>query len=567
MNKRLLALLLTLCCVLALFPAASATETVPCLTVDSFLVIIGDSNTVFLKRNNPDIQPARIFARVNATIAECVEDYSRYHADGYNQGIYRLITGLSGSSIRTVVINIGTNNAGTPSDTFRNYYRQLLDLLYAKNPNLVIYVCKILPINPSHYNGAYPNIFTHANINRINGLIAELQAEYAGRGCDTRIMDLNTPFKNAAGNLLPEYDSGGGIHLTTAGYRRLNRIVQTILAQGDPAVNHSWSQLETLTAPSCGAPGEARRVCAVCAAAESVVLPPTGLHSWNGGTVLTAPGCTADGLSHYVCGVCGAVEDRTTPALGHAWTVAETLTEAGAEDLHGGTARYACARCGETKEGRLCAAEVFTDMPADDYWAHTPIDWAYFSGVTSGKTPTTFAPKAKITRAEAMTFLWTLAGRPEPTLTESPFGDVKPDKYYYKPVLWAVENHITSGKTETTFAPKAQCSRAEIMTFLWTAAGRPEPTLAENPFEDVPEGKYYYNPILWAFEHNVTGGVSATAFGPRSICTRAQVVTFLYKSQTLLFPDPTPDPDPTEPTELTEPTEPEPTEPTDPIEP
>ncbi len=173
--KRCFAALLALLCLLSVLPAAAASETVPCLTVDSTLVIIGDSNTVFLKKNNPDIQPARIYARVNATIAECVNDWS-YHADGYNQGICQLITALDGSSFRTVVINIGTNNAGTPTQTFQKDYRTLLELLYAKNPDAVVYVCKILPINPSHYTGSYTNIFTHANINRINNAVSELQA-------------------------------------------------------------------------------------------------------------------------------------------------------------------------------------------------------------------------------------------------------------------------------------------------------------------------------------------------------------------------------------------------------
>ena len=158
MHKQIMALALALCCLLSLLPPAAASETVPCLTVDSSLVIIGDSNTVFLKKNNPDIQPARIYARVNATIAECAENYSRYHADGYDQGIYQLISALEGDSFRTVVINIGTNNAGTPSGTYKAYYRQLLENLYEKNPQAVIYLCKILPINPAKYDGPYTNI-------------------------------------------------------------------------------------------------------------------------------------------------------------------------------------------------------------------------------------------------------------------------------------------------------------------------------------------------------------------------------------------------------------------------
>lgn len=535
MKKRLLALVLALVCVLGLLPGASATETVSCLTVDSSLVIIGDSNTVFLKKNNPDIQPARIYARVNAGIAECVENYSRYYADGYSQSMYQLISGLSGNSFRTVVINIGTNNAGTPSNTFRSYYSRLLDLLLEKNPAAVIYLCKILPINPRNYSGSYSNIFTTANIKRINGVIEDLQAEYAALGHDARILDLYTPFLNAWGVLLPEYDSGGGIHLTTQGYKRLNQVVQTALAQGDPEANHSWSQPETLTAPSCGSPGSARRVCAVCGAQVLQSLPATGAHSWDSGTTLSPPDCVTPGLARFVCSFCGVSEERSLPALGHAWRLAERLTEPEA-GFHGGTARYSCSRCGQEKTVPLCAAEVFTDMPAPDNWAHDPIDWAYFTGVTAGKTPATFAPKAKITRAEALTFLWTLAGRPEPAAAENPFNDVKPDKYYYLPVLWAVEQGISSGRTESSFAPRASCSRAEIVTFLWNAAGRPEPELTELPFEDVSEGRYYFDPVRWAYAHNVTGGVSASAFGPRSLCTRAQVVTFLCKAQELLFP-------------------------------
>ena len=145
MKKRLLALLLVLACILTALPAASGSDTVPCLTVDSKLVIIGDSNTVYLKKNNPDIQPARIFARVNATIAECVENWSRYPADGYTQCINALILSLTAEDFDTVVINIGTNNAGTPTETFKEKYRILLDLLYEKKPDAVI--CPSTPRN------------------------------------------------------------------------------------------------------------------------------------------------------------------------------------------------------------------------------------------------------------------------------------------------------------------------------------------------------------------------------------------------------------------------------------
>ena len=244
--------------------------------------------------------------------------------------------------------------------------------------------------------------------------------------------------------------------------------------------------------------------------------------------VVTPPTCSEPGSARFVCKLCGRQIIKELPPTGlHSWAPKDLIYEGAS--FHESYASYVCTVCGATKEARLCAGEVFTDMPAEGNWAHKPIDWAYFSGVTSGKTATSFEPKTKITRAEAMTFLWTAAGKPTSTLSESPFTDVTAGKYYYKPVLWAVEHHITTGKTATTFAPKAQCSRAEIMTFLWNALGKPEPTLTESPFTDVTAGKYYYKAVLWAVENNVTGGTTQTTFSPKAICTRAQVVTFLYK--------------------------------------
>ena len=310
----------------------------------------------------------------------------------------------------------------------------------------------------------------------------------------------------------------------------------------EPTGQHSWDQGSVVQPAACTETGTVRYACTVCGETREESLPALG-HDWGEGAVSQPASCTGEGELRYTCSRCGETRTETLAALGHSWTYAETLTPTVGE-THG-TARYLCSRCGESKEDRLCAGLIFTDMPADDYWAHTPIDWAYFSGITSGKTPTSFAPKARVTRAEVVTFLWTLAGRPAHSVTESPFTDVKPGKYYYDPVLWAVERGITSGKSETSFAPRAQCTRAEIMTFLWTFAGKPASSLEESPFEDVKPGKYYYDPILWAVEHNVTGGTTASTFSPRALCTRAQVVTFLYKAQSLLPPVPEPDPEPT----------------------
>ena len=132
-------------------------------------------------------------------------------------------------------------------------------------------------------------------------------------------------------------------------------------------------------------------------------------------------------------------------------------------------------------------------------------------------------------RAVVVTFLWKAAGSPEPKTTENPFTDVKEGAYYYKAVLWAYENNVTAGLTATTFGPTALCNRAQVVTFLYNAMGKPEVKNTEHKFTDVDEGKFYYTPMLWAVENGITAGLTETTFGPNAICNRAQVVTFLYR--------------------------------------
>ena len=291
---------------------------------------------------------------------------------------------------------------------------------------------------------------------------------------------------------------------------------------------HAYDHGKVTTQPTCSVAGTTTYTCRVCGATYTESIDPTGVHSWNQGVEAVAPTCTNEGVRRYTCTSCGTYYDEAIPALGHAWTFTEVLTEA--EKPHDCTALYTCTRCGETKEGRLCASEIFLDMPKEGNWAHDPIDWAYFSGITSGKAPGYFMPKDTVTRAEAMTFLWLTVDSPEPETTENPFTDVKEGKYYYKPVLWAVENGITSGTSETTFGPKDPCTRAQILTFIWIAAGRPEPETTENPFTDVKEGKYYYKAVLWGVENGITSGITPDQFGTNNTCTRAQIVAFLYNA-------------------------------------
>ena len=170
----------------------------------------------------------------------------------------------------------------------------------------------------------------------------------------------------------------------------------------------------------------------------------------------------------------------------------------------------------------------FTDVGSGMYYT-VPVLWAVENRVTAGTSATTFGPNDGCTRAQVVTFLWRAAGQPEPTGSRNPFTDVSSSAYYYKAVLWAVENGITAGTSATTFSPDGTCTRAQIVTFLWRYEGMPAPASAGNSFVDVPTGAYYEKAVLWAAQSNVTAGTSATTFSPDSTCTRAQVVTFLYR--------------------------------------
>ena len=157
--------------------------------------------------------------------------------------------------------------------------------------------------------------------------------------------------------------------------------------------------------------------------------------------------------------------------------------------------------------------------------------WAVAEGVTTGTGADTFSPDEVCNRGQVVTFLWRAAGQPEPTTAENPFVDVKESDYFYKAVLWAVEMGITNGTGDgTTFEPNANCNRAQIVTFLSRAKdGRL--TTRENPFTDVAEGAYYYNPVLWAVNNGITTGTGdGTTFEPNADCTRGQVITFLYRA-------------------------------------
>ena len=174
----------------------------------------------------------------------------------------------------------------------------------------------------------------------------------------------------------------------------------------------------------------------------------------------------------------------------------------------------------------------FDDVGTDTYY-YDPVIWAVKKGVTDGVSDTLFMPERGCSRAEIVTFLWRASGKPAANIQECFFTDVSKDAYYYEAVLWAIENGITTGVSDTQFAPMEPCTRGQVITFLWRSAGNPEPFGSFTVFEDVPEYAYYRDAVLWAVENGITTGISDTKFGPDDPCTRGNVVTFLYRTESI----------------------------------
>lgn len=170
---------------------------------------------------------------------------------------------------------------------------------------------------------------------------------------------------------------------------------------------------------------------------------------------------------------------------------------------------------------------VFVDVATGSYYEDA-VDWAVENGITKGTDDTHFSPDGICTRAQAVTFLWRTAGSPKPETRAMPFTDVPVGSYYYDAVLWAVENGITKGTSDTTFSPNMTCSRAQIVAFLWRSEKSPAAGTT-NPFADVKSDAYYADAVLWAVKENITKGTTSTTFSPDADCTRAQIVTFLWR--------------------------------------
>ena len=282
----------------------------------------------------------------------------------------------------------------------------------------------------------------------------------------------------------------------------LSREPVTIDALGHDYINHEAK------AAACTEIGwNAYQTCSRCDYTSYEELPALG-HDYIDHEAKAAA-CTEIGWNAYqTCSRCDYTTCEEIPALGH--------------DYVNGV----CTRCGAFDPDNT--ATDFSDVPERAYY-HDAVYWALENHITNGTSPTTFSPNQPCTRAQIVTFLWRAAGSPEPSLTKNPFVDVPDHSYYAKAVLWAMEQGITNGTSSTTFSPNQPCTRAQTVTFLWRAAGRPEPLQTECSFRDVGEIAWYRKAVLWAVENQITNGISSTSFGSDMICTRAHVVTFLYR--------------------------------------
>ena len=175
-------------------------------------------------------------------------------------------------------------------------------------------------------------------------------------------------------------------------------------------------------------------------------------------------------------------------------------------------------------------ASSFSDVPAGT-WYSDAVSWAVGNGITNGMSNNLFKPDDPCTRGQVITLLWRTFGKPEPNLAQNPFSDISPTDYYYKAVLWGVENGITDGTGNGRFSPNINCTRAHVVTFLWRTEGKPIISGAPS-FSDVPAGTWYSDAVSWAVVNGITDGTGNGRFSPNLNCTRAQTVTFLYRDRT-----------------------------------
>lgn len=378
-------------------------------------------------------------------------------------------------------------------------------------------------------------------------------------GCGDTYIDSETPAKgHSYGNWIVDKAA------TTTEEGEEHRVCGTcgdIQTRKIPSIVHSYDSV--VTAPTCTGRGYTTHTCSHCG--DVYIDSYVNALGHNYSSVVTAPTCTAGGYTTHTCGTCGdTYTDAETSALGHSYTSKVTLPTCTA----GGYTTYTCGSCGDTYTGSETAAlghkyeetvvkptysaagsitnrcsvcgdtkvEALSQLPnpfadvKEENFFYTPVLWALDNEITNGMDDTHFGPKGDCTRGQVVTFLWRAAGSPEPTSADNPFADVSEGRFYYTAVLWAVENGITNGTGDTTFSPNESCTRGQVVTFLWRFRGEPAPSSGTTAFTDVTPNQFCAKAVAWAVENGITNGINATTFGPKDVCTRSQVVTFLYRA-------------------------------------
>ena len=294
-------------------------------------------------------------------------------------------------------------------------------------------------------------------------------------------------------------------------------------------LGHDWDDGTITKEPGCDEIGTIVYHCSRCDRSRTDALPSLG-HDWDDGTVTKEPTCTQDGVLQRTCSRCGAKRTSVLEALGHDWdqgTVTEEPTR-----FHEGVRQFTCLRCGDHRTQRipvLDGGNPFEDITEGQYYTE-PVFWALDHSITTGMDTSHFGPELPCTRAQVVTFLWRAAGEPEPNSKDCAFTDLDSSQYYYKAVLWAVEQHITTGMDDSHFGPELPCTRAQVVTFLWRAAEEPEADSAVAAFTDIEDVDYAKTAIAWAAEKAITDGTGNGCFSPDLTCSRAQIVTFLYRA-------------------------------------
>ena len=294
---------------------------------------------------------------------------------------------------------------------------------------------------------------------------------------------------------------------------------------------HTFGDWTIIKRPTSNRDGEKERICQICQHKEAKTIPATG-SNYSYYTIKATAGA---GGSISPSGNVSVREGRDqtftiTPDKGYA--VANVKIDG---KSIGAVKSYTFENVRRThtievifmKANGNPQTGVFVDVATGSYYEDA-VDWAVENGITTGVSANRFDPNGVCTRAQAVTFLWRAAGSPAPRSRTMPFTDVPAGSYYYDAVLWAVENGITKGTSDTTFSPNMTCTRAQIVTFLWRSEKSPAAGTA-NPFADVKSTAYYAGAVLWAVKEDITKGTTNTTFSPNADCTRAQIVTFLWR--------------------------------------